>query len=42
MTINEMSEFLMNSQNEFDQTFSDDYFNDINNEIFFDHKSKNV
>ena len=29
-----MNEFLINSQNEFDQTFLDDYFNDINNEIF--------
>ena len=37
-----MSEFLINSQNEFDQTFSDDYFNDINNKVFFYHNSKNV
>ena len=42
LTINEMSEFLMNSQNESDQTHSDDYFNDTNNKTSFDHESKNV
>ena len=42
LTINEISEFLMNSQNEFDQTHSDDYINDINNETFSNHESKNV
>ena len=40
LTINEMSEFLM--KNEFDQASSDDYSNDINNEISSDHESKNV
>ena len=32
----------MNSQNECDQVLSDDYSNDISNEIFFDHESKNA
>ena len=42
LTINEMSEFLMNTQNESDQAPPDDYSSDTSSEVFSDHESENV
>ena len=42
LTINEMSEFLMNSQIEIDSTFPDDYSSDTSSETSSIHESENA